>query len=182
MITKYVVNGDTIDLYQDEDIVDRVPNNEDNLDMAKLYNNLIFVTKDIALASRREEYFHVKLRRNAIFTLMFGVLAFIDLGNFNNVVFFMLLLNLFSFIINNGKHKESYKRLSSYKEIEKSITEKMARLITNTKGEKVSNCSLEFTNDQITMDHQEWVQNIGDYYDYSNDLNTIQNSKILIRK
>ena len=62
MITKYKVNGEVIELYQDEDIVETSPNTEDNLDMAKLYNNLIFVTKDIIYASKREEYFHVKLK------------------------------------------------------------------------------------------------------------------------
>ena len=100
----------------------------------------------------------------------------------NGVVFFMLMFNLFTFIVNKGKHKESYKRLSSYKEIEQSIKEKMCNLMVNTNGEKSTNCSLEFTNAQMTMDHEEWVKNIGDYYDFNADLETIRNSKVLIRK
>lgn len=182
MITKYKVNGDIIELYQDEEIVDTVPNTEANIDMAKLYNNLIFVTKDIVMAAKREEYFNVKLKRSAIASLFFGVLSFINLGTLNGVVFFMLMFNLFTFIVNKGKHKESYKRLSSYKEIEQSIKEKMCNLMVNTNGEKSTNCSLEFTNAQMTMDHEEWVKNIGDYYDFNADLETIRNSKVLIRK
>ena len=182
MITKYKVNDDVIELYQDDDIVDTVPNTEENIAMAKLYNNLVFVTKDIAMASKREDYFHVKLKRNAICTLFFGVLAFVNLGTINGIVFFMLMYHLFNFIINNGKHKESYKRLASYKQIENDIKNKMANLVNNTDGEKSSNLSLEFTNEQITMDHEEWVKNIGDYYDFNDDLETIRNSKVLIRK
>ena len=94
----------------------------------------------------------------------------------------MLLYNLFVFITNKGRHSESAKRLSSYKEVENNIKEKIATLLTNPNGEKSSNLSLEFTNEQITMDHEEWVKKIGDYYDYNEDLNTIQNSKILIKK
>lgn len=182
MITKYVVNDNIIELYQDDDIVETIPNTEDNLDMAKLYNNLVFVSKDIMMASQRENYFHVKLKRSAIFSLMFGVLAFIDLGSFNSVVFFMLMFNLFNFIINKGRHSESFKRLSSYKQIEQNIKDKIVNLVNNPNGDKSSNLSLEFTNEQITMDHAEWVNKIGDYYDYSNDIDTIKNSKILVRK
>ena len=150
--------------------------------MAKLYNNLVFVSKDIMMASKREDYFHVKLKRNAICSLFFGVLAFIDLGSFNSVVFFMLMFSLFNFIINKGKHSESYKRLSSYKQIENDIKNKILNLVNNPSGEKSSNLSLEFTNEQITSDHAEWVNKIGDYYDYSSDVDTIKNSKILVRK
>ncbi len=182
MITKYIVNGDNIELYQDEDIVETIPNTEDNIGMAKLYNNLVFVSKDIMMASKRENYFHVKLKRSAICSLFYGVLTFIDLGTFNGVVFFMLMYNLLNFVINIGKHKESYKRLSSYKQIENDIKDKITNLVNNPNGEKSSNLSLEFTNEQITMDHQEWVNKIGDYYDYGDDLQTIQNSKILIKK
>ena len=182
MITKYRVNGDIIEFYQDDEIVDTLPNIEKNIDMAKLYNNLIFISKDIFKASQREQYFNVKLKRSAIASLFFGVLSFINLGTLNGVVFFMLMFSLFTFIVNKGKHKESYKRLSSYKEIEQSIKEKMTNLLVNTKGEKSTNLSLEFTNDQMTMDHEEWVKNIGDYYDFNDDLETIRNSKVLIRK
>ena len=181
MITKYRVNGDNIELYQNDDMIQLIPNTEANLDVPKLYNNLIFVTKDINYASRRENVYKVRLRSSALFSLLFGVLSCINLNSFNSVVFFMLLFNLFKFITNKSKYNESRKRLDYYKDIEKGIKESLSSLLMNPSGEKSDNLSLEYTTDQIVMDHQEWVNKIGDFYSYNDDVDTIQNSKILIK-
>ena len=182
MITKYIVKDDSIELYEEDELVNIIPNTESNVDMPRLCNNLIFVTTDIAKSMKREQYFNVKLKRSAVLSLVFGVLTCINLGTFNSVVFFMLMFNLFNFVINRSRHMDSARRLSYYQNIEKDIKNKMINILNNQNNEQKSDTySLEFTNDQIVMDHQEWVNKIGDPYDYSSDVEAIKKYKILIK-
>lgn len=181
MITKYKVNDDNIDLYEGEEIIAQIPNNEGYEDIPRLFNNLVFVNKDIDFASKRERFYHSKLKKNAIITLILGVGVFLNLNSFNGIILFLLMLNLLRFFVNKSKYDESAKRLDYYKDVENNIKTKLCNLKIEPNASKISNCSLEFTNEQITMDHQEWVKKIGDYYDYQGDLNTIENNKMLIK-
>ncbi len=180
MITKYVVNGDKIDLYQDKEIVLTVPNTEDNTELPRLFNNLVFATKDIEKATRRDDYFRGKVKRSALLAFCFAALTCINLGTLNGVALFMVMYNLFNLLINNRQEKESYKRLTQYQKKQDEIKSKLQEIKEKTDGEKSSNYSLEFSDDQMTIDHAEWVKEIGDYYDYQEDLTTIRNDKVII--
>ena len=94
MITKYVVKDDGIELYQDEELVETLPNTEDNLGVPQLYNNLVFVHQDIMKSERREKFYHVKLRKNAIISLALFGLTFANLGTFSGLALFAFGLYL----------------------------------------------------------------------------------------
>ena len=110
----------------------------------------------------------------------FAALTCINLGTLNGVALFMVMYNLFNLLINNRQEKESYKRLTQYQKKQDEIKSKLQEIKEKTDGEKSSNYSLEFSDDQMTIDHAEWVKEIGDYYDYQEDLTTIRNDKVII--
>lgn len=180
MITKIVVNKDNIDLYQDKEVVLTVPNTEKNTELPKLFNDMVFITKDVMKATKRHDYFNGKLKKSALLTFAFGILTAINLGTISSIAFFFVLYNLFQLLINRRAEKESFKMLASYQNKQKEISDKMTDIKENPGDEKSDTYSLEFSDDQMTINHAEWVKEIGDFYDYQGDLDTIRNSKVMI--
>ena len=98
MITKYVVNGDKIDLYQDKNIVLTVPNTEENTELPRLFNNLVFATKDVMKATKRDDFFRGKMKKSALLALCFTVLTGVNLANTGGIFIFAVFFQLFKLL------------------------------------------------------------------------------------
>ncbi len=180
MITKIVVNKDNIDLYQDKDVVLTVPNTEKNTELPRLFNNMVFATKDVMLAERKHKFIVSKLTKSALFAFAFTILTAINLGTISSIALFLVFYQVLKFMANRKNEKEAFRLLNSYQNKANEIREKIQDIKENPGDEKSDTYSLEFTDDQMTIDHSIWVKEIGDSYDYQGDLDTIRNSKVMI--
>jgi len=186
MITKYIVKDDNIFLYENEDLVCTLPNNSDNLQLAKLYNDQVFIDNDIMYSSMESGYYNDYCKREAKYSLICMIalvlsnvlkLPFISL-----LAFYLTGLNVIAFMISKARLRKSDDRLSYLRKIKKKIEKKIEEINNSKCEERVDNLQLTFSNDQIIEDHKNWITNYGDQYDYSIDMDCIRNNKILIKK
>ena len=85
-------------------------------------------------------------------------------------------------MISKGRLRRSDDRLSYLKKIKNDIENKIVEIENSKSEERVDNLQLTFSDEQIVEDHKNWVTNYGDTYDYSSDIDTIRNNKVLIKK
>ena len=186
MVTKYIVRDDNIYLYEDNEIVETLPNTVDNLKLAKLYNNQIFVNDDLNKAKNTSDYYQTLNKKKVIKTIIAFIFLLISKG-FNLPAITLLcsyitMFNVISFVMNNAKLKSSDRRINYLKTIKSKIEDEIECIKNSLCTEKEDNQQLEFSNEQIVNDHRNWITSYGDYYDYSNDVEMINNQKILIKK
>ncbi len=186
MITKYIVKDDNIFLYENEDLVCTLPNNSDNLKLAKLYNDQVFIDNDIMKSSKESDYYNDYCKKGAKYSLICIIILFISnllqLPLVNLLAFYLTGLNVIAFMISKGRLRRSDDRLSYLKKIKNDIENKIVEIENSKSEERVDNLQLTFSDEQIVEDHKNWVTNYGDSYDYSSDIDTIRNNKILIKK
>ncbi len=180
MITKIVVDKDKIELYQDKEVVLTVDNTEKNTELPRLFNNMVFATKDVMTATQKHDYTVRLLRRSAIFSFCFAVLTAINLAGLGTLAMFGVFYNLLKFMACRRVEKETFNKLNSYKNKRQEIHDQIKEIKDNPGDEKSDTYSLEFSDDQILIDHSMWVKEFGDEYDYQGDLETIRNDKVLI--
>ena len=186
MITKYIVKDDNIFLYENEDLVCTLPNNSDNLKLAKLYNDQVFIDKDIMKSSKESDYYNDYCKKGAKYSLICIIILVISnllqLPLVNLLAFYLTGLNVIAFMISKGRLRRSDDRLSYLKKIKNDIENKIVEIENSKSEERVDNLQLTFSDEQIVEDHKNWVTNYGDTYDYSSDIDTIRNNKVLIKK
>jgi len=188
MITKYVVKDDNIELYDGEDVVLSMPNTKENVKLAKLYNNQVFVDMDLIKATLYRDEVNSLCTKEAIKTLLTWIAivasTFLNVPLITMIFVFMSMMKIVAFSVYRGETRSSDKRIQYLKGIQKKITEEIYRIQNTICKEKENNGQLTFSNDQIVEDHRNWVTEYGDQYNYSNDVDVINNAKvkILVRK
>lgn len=186
MITKYTVDNEHIYFYEDDEVICTLPNNEDNIKLAKLYNDQVFINDDLKKSNQESNFYNEYCKKEAIYSLICFIVLVITnilkLPLVSLLSFYLTGLNVFAFMISKGKLRRSDHRLAYLRTIKKNIEDKINEINNNKSENKVTNLQLTFSNDQIVEDHKNWLTNYGDSHDYSSDLEMIKNSKVFIKK
>ena len=186
MITKYVVKDDSIYLYDGDDIIETLPNTTENIKLAKLYNNQIFVNVDLMKAITKGMHLNDVSRKEAIkwaITLIaMGASVFLQLQAITMIFSLMSLFKMLSFTMASGELRKCDSKIRYLKGIKEKIEEEIERIQTTVCNEKEENVQLAFSDEQIIADHRDWITKYGEPYSYSEDVDMINNAKILVRK
>ncbi len=186
MITKHIVKNDKIYLYENDELIMTLPNDENNIEIIKLLNDQVFINDDINNAKVISDYYHDSAKRYAIYSLMvfvvLGVVSIFNISMITSISTLLLGVNIIAFIISNDKLKKSNRRLSHLEKIKSKIEERIEELQNNLSNNKIDNQVKTYTNEQITRDHQKWLEDSNEIYDYQSDVELIKNSKIYIKK
>jgi hypothetical protein len=185
MITKYIVNNDKIDFYEGEKVVATLPNTTDHIKLAKLYNDQVFIGKDIKAAETITDYYQNATNSNLIkslITLPIFIISVVYQLPLHLVFFWLTLYNGAKYVFNNRRFRICLRRLNHFKGIRKRIDHDIEELLKSNVEEKEDNVQFTFTNDQIVANHRQWLEEMGEYHDFWKDVDAIREEKVLIKK
>ena len=174
-----VVNDDDVTVYENEDVIGTLPNNQDSQDLIRYMNNLIFVIDDIE-RKKKDCYKANKKCNKSLLRTIACIVVTLGLLFFKAPFILYIASCFFSGYYLSKYHKadKEFKKQSSllnkYDYLKNKFECEIARCRASKEKDKVTPHSLTFTNEQITLAHRAWTQEFGDTIDPKHDLDIIE--------